>query len=153
MTHKSVGIILALIIISAFGAWMLFDGQPTDSYRAPAAQPPGQGVVGKANDTDRYDVLIAYTDDGYATTSITIKQGTRVRFLNTSSVETWPASGIHPTHTLYPEKQPTDCLGSSFDSCARLAPGEFFDFTFFYPGEWPFHDHVHGYHSGVIIVE
>ena len=155
MTHRSAGIVLVLIILfaCAFGAWNRFGVQSIDSYRAPASQPPGRGVVGTRGGADPYDILIEYTDSGYATTSITIKQGTRVRFLNTSSSETWPASGIHPTHTLYPEKEPTDCLGSSFDSCTRLAPGEFFDFTFFYTGTWSFHDHVHGYHTGVITVE
>ena len=102
--------------------------------------------------TDLFDVEIKYTDQGFEPSDITVAQGTRVRFLNNSNQEIWPASGIHPTHTLYPEKATTDCLGSSFDSCATLKKGEFYDFTFYYIGVWPYHDHLHAYQTGTITV-
>lgn len=156
MTKKIFGIVTVLVVllIGAYLVWARFGTAPVSSYQTPAAEPPGHGVVGNAKtDTDPFDVEIIYTDKGFATTSVTVKQGTRIRFLNTSSAKEWPASGIHPTHTLYPEKESTDCLGSSFDSCGELAPGEFFDFTFYYAGTWPFHDHLHGYDTGEIVVQ
>ncbi len=116
-------------------------------------QPPGKGVVGNASiNEDSFDTTSTYTDQGFTPRDIPIKPGTRVRFLNKSTTTFWPASGVHPTHTLYPEKETTDCLGSSFDACQDLKPGEFFDFTFYYPGSWPFHDHLHGYDTGTITV-
>lgn len=156
MKNKAVGIILVVIVllIAAYVVRIRFSTPPVSSYQQSATQPPGHGVVGnETNDPDPFDIEIAYTDDGYATTTVSIKQGTRVRFINRSNQQTWPASGIHPTHTLYPEKEDTDCLGSSFDACAALARGEYFDFTFNYVGTWTFHDHLHGFHSGRIIVE
>ncbi len=155
MKNKGVGLGAAVILLLV-GGYFVYDhfSGPASGYREVPAEEPGHGVVGTVGrDEDPYDIEVAYTEDGYATTSITVKKGTRVRFLNASNGSTWPASGIHPTHTLYPEKEPTDCLGSSFDSCKRLAQGEFFDFTFNYVGRWPFHDHLHGYHSGTIVVE
>ncbi|OGG56594.1 hypothetical protein A2680_04620 [Candidatus Kaiserbacteria bacterium RIFCSPHIGHO2_01_FULL_55_37] len=144
--------VLALAAVAAFAFWST-SSKDTSSYTPESAQPPGRGVVGNAkSDTDPYDVLITYTTDGYSPRDITIEKGKRVRFLNKSSEETWPASGIHPTHTLYPEKTSADCLGSSFDSCAALKNGEFFDFTFNYPGTWNFHDHLHPYDTGSITV-
>lgn len=123
------------------------------TYTPPAQEPPGKGVVGSIpSDTDSYDVLISYTDDGFSPRDITIPAGARVRFLNDSDSEVWPASGVHPTHTLYPEKQPSDCLGSSFDSCRALKKGEFYDYTFYYQGVWPYHDHEHAYDTGRITV-
>ena len=114
---------------------------------------PGAGVVGIAKDsTDPFDVTISFSDSGFAPTEIPIKKGQRVRFLNESTEGVWPASAIHPTHTLYPEKNSTNCLGSSFDACRALTPGEFFDFTFNYAGEWRYHDHVRAYNTGVITV-
>ena len=97
-------------------------------------------------------MLITYTDDGFSPADISITQGQRVRFLNDSKESTWPASGVHPTHSLYPEKESSDCLGSSFDACTSLTRGEFYDFTFYYPGTWTFHDHVHAYNTGSITV-
>lgn len=127
-------------------------GTSTPAYTE-TKESPGLGVTGAAADsTDPYDVTITYTDEGYTPSEISIKKGQRVRFLNQSSSETWPASAVHPTHTLYPEKESTNCLGSSFDACKGLKTGEFFDFTFNYAGEWRYHDHVHAYHTGVITV-
>lgn len=146
----AVGILVAAI---AAAAYITLRPANDYSYTPPAHQLPGHGVVGNAKtDTDPYDVLITYTDEGYTPADITITSGQRVRFLNDSSEPTWPASGVHPTHSLYPEKEPTDCLGSSFDACTQLSRGEFYDFTFYYPGTWTFHDHLHAYHAGSIVV-
>ncbi len=152
MTQKTIGIVVVLVLLAAaYVSWMR---SSVPSYEPHPLEAPGHGVVGlKGVDEDPYDIEIVYTDDGYVPTELTIPKGTRVRFLNESNTETWPASGIHPTHTLYPEKLSTDCLGSSFDSCASLVQGAFFDYTFNYVGRWSFHDHLHGYHSGTITVE
>lgn len=112
------------------------------------------GVLGlAASSTDLFDIEITYDGTAYTPEEITIKKGQRVRFINVSSEETWPASGIHPTHSLYPEKRESDCLGSSFDSCRPLVKGEFYAFTFNYMGEWRYHDHQHPFHTGVIKVQ
>ena len=111
------------------------------------------GVVGAAeDDTDPFDIETVFDGEKFTPSELTIKKGTRVRFYNGSTIGIWPASGVHPTHTLYPEKQSTDCLGSSFDSCGNLNPGDFFDFTFNYTGQWRYHDHSHAYYTGVITV-
>jgi len=145
-------IVAVLILIAATGIYFLNrPGAP--AYQPPAKEAPGQGVTGVASSaSDPSDVSITSTDNGFAPNEVTIKKGQRVRFINNSTQNVWPASGVHPTHTLYPEKEATDCLGSSFDSCRELKPGEFFDFTFNYVGEWRYHDHVHAYNTGVVTV-
>lgn len=154
MALLGTGAILAVALLA--GLYFIYANSsgvvPYDKY-TPKSEPPGHGVVGNASlDKDPYDTLIAYTDTGFEPNQITITQGTRVRFLNKSSESTWPAVGVHPSHTLYPEKESTDCLGSAFDACQDLKPGEFFDFTFYYVGSWPFHDHSHAYQTGTITV-
>ena len=152
MNTRYIVIVIAIVAIAIGSAAFLM--RHTDSgYQPPAAQQPGHGVVGKAAlDTDPFDVTITFTDDGFSPADITIKQGTRVRFINASKEAFWPAIGVHPTHTLYPEKEKTDCLGSSFDACQDVQPGEFFDFTFNYLGTWRYHDHLHAYQTGTITV-
>lgn len=145
-----VGIMLCVISLGGYGVWKY---RQTRAYSPTPTEQPGRGLVGnEKSDTDPYDILIEYTDEGFTPRDISVAKGTRVRFVNHANEETWPASGIHPTHTLYPGKESTDCLGSSFDSCYPLKSGEFFDFTFYYPGEWRYHDHIHAYQTGSIIV-
>jgi plastocyanin len=147
------GAVVAIIAVAVVGISLYSRSSGIPKYTPPAKEPPGKGVVGNATlDHDPYDVLITLTDDGFSPSDISIAQGTRVRFLNKSSASAWPASGVHPTHTLYPEKESTDCLGSAFDACQDIAPGEYYDFTFYYPGTWPYHDHSHAYHTGHITV-
>lgn len=98
-------------------------------------------------------VTISYTNEGYSPSEVDIKVGDTVRFSNDSSdQETWPASAVHPTHSIYPEKNEDDCLGSSFDACRGLKPGESWEFTFNEIGEWRFHDHIHASKTGVVNV-
>ncbi len=148
--------VLLLLLVAGAVAGLVYQYISTrsvDQYEQ-NTEAPGLGVVGSADvDTDSFDVMIRYTDKGFEPESVTIKKGERIRFLNDSKESVWPASALHPTHTLYPEKNESDCLGSSFDSCAVLNPGQFFDYTFNYAGEWRYHDHLHGYQTGLIIVQ
>ncbi len=145
--------IVCLIFAGALSAYIASSmSRPTP--QSVQTQPSGAGVVGTGqNDADAFDVEIRFTNEGFSPRDITIPRGTRVRFYNASDDEFWPASGIHPTHTLYPEKQPDDCLGSTFDSCDALKPGQFYDYTFYYEGRWPYHDHLRAFNSGSITVE
>ena len=100
------------------------------------------------------DPVISYTENGYEPREVTVRVGQTVRFMNDhESRETWPASAVHPTHSLYPEKTSVDCLGSAFDACRGLKPGEHWDFTFNSAGEWRFHDHVRPSKTGVVLVQ
>ena len=97
-------------------------------------------------------VTITLTDDGYVPSEVTIDKGEAVRWVNESNGDMWPASAVHPTHSLYPEKSPTDCLGSSFDACARIPKGGSWEFTFTDVGSWKFHDHMRPSKTGVVNV-
>ncbi|PIT91022.1 hypothetical protein COU17_02505 [Candidatus Kaiserbacteria bacterium CG10_big_fil_rev_8_21_14_0_10_49_17] len=99
-----------------------------------------------------FHALISYTNDGFDPAEVTIKKGETVRFVNNSDRDTWPASAIHPTHSIYPEKTDADCLGSAFDACRPLKAGEFWEFTFNEAGEWGFHDHLQASDRGKVIV-
>lgn len=144
----------AILIILGVG-WYWF-GQKSasvvDSTNAIVEEPSGNATIGTGGD-DPYDALIEFTDDGFTPKDVTIREGQRVRFLNKSTdQQTWPASAVHPTHSLYPGKSASDCLGSEFDACRGLKGGEYFDFTFNYKGQWRFHDHLHASKTGSVTV-
>lgn len=101
---------------------------------------------------DAPDAVVSFTANGFEPASVTVKKGDTVRFVNNSTLDTWPASANHPTHTVYPQKSADDCLGSTFDTCKALKPGESWDFTFTEVGTWNFHDHLHANRRGSITV-
>ncbi len=148
---RSFGIVAVLLAV-AVGTYM---------YARPARQPvtevvqrSGNPVVGmvSAEGADSYDVLVTFDGEAFSPKELTVQKGARVRFLNTSDESVWPASAVHPTHSIYPEKDTQNCLGSSFDACRELGKDEFFDFTFEYVGEWRYHDHIKAFKTGVITV-
>ncbi len=89
--------------------------------------------------------------DGFHPKELAINNGETVIFVNKDTAPHWPASGMHPTHTDYPE--PGGCIGSKFDACGGLNRGESFSFTFTQNGEWEYHDHLNSGLNGRIIVK
>ena len=63
----------------------------------------------------------------------------------------WPASAFHPTHKAYPTTG--GCLGSTFDACKGVLPGESWSFKFDIAGSWKYHDHLKPIVFGTIVVE
>ena len=82
------------------------------------------------------------TANGYEPNSLTIALGDTVIFENSSNEHHWPASDLHPTHTIYLD----------FDPDRPLAPNEPWSFRFKQAGKWYFHDHLKANLVGVIKV-
>lgn len=92
------------------------------------------------NDKLTHVEIISITDNGFIPEEIKVEKGTSLIFRNDGQKQHWPASNFHPTHTLYPEQG--GCIGSKFDACRGLEPGEEYSFKFNVPGTWPVHDHI-----------
>lgn len=112
----------------------------------------GMDIGGEVTIAVQTPTIITFTDAGYSPSSVTIKKGQTVRYVNNSNTGTWPASANHPSHTVYPQKSATDCLGSSFDACHNLKPGESWEFTFTEVGTWGYHDHSNAKFRGTVVV-
>ena len=108
----------------------------------PTTTQPIKPTTPTANTTAQADVEITYTDSGFAPTTITIKEGQTVRFLNTSNKLMWVASDPHPTHTDYP----------GFDQLTAVAKGKDYVFTFTKIGTWGYHNYLGRSHTGSITV-
>lgn len=85
---------------------------------------------------------IRITEDGFVPDTMMIHQGTKIRFVNVDTLAHWPASDLHPSHTLYAE----------FDPHMPIDPSKEWDFTFEKIGTWSMHDHLAPYIIGTIIV-
>src|SRR3989344_5226809 len=83
---------------------------------------------------------VTITAEGFLPRELEIRKGDTVVWTNTASKPSWPASAMHPTHDVYPEKG--GCIASAFDACKGLAEGESFKFQFNQIGTWKYHDHL-----------
>ena len=132
-------IILIIVIVVVGGGFMLFS-QPKESTLIPFLDGP-----------------IVYTNTGYTPKEIRIAKGDTVVFQNESSRDMWPATAIHPTHTIYPGSSIQKCRTSEaesiFDACGGVKPGQSWSFQFNEAGFWGFHDHLQTRYTGKITVE
>ena len=88
-------------------------------------------------------IEVKITASGFYPSTVTIKKGDYVQFVNTDTAAHWPASDPHPTHTDYP----------GFDALKGLANGETYRFQFNKAGAWGYHDHLHPSIHGTVIVQ
>lgn len=95
--------------------------------------------------------VITYTDTGFTPNILTVKKGTTVTFKNDSAGDIRVASNPHPIHDGYPTRG--GCISSTFDSCANIAPGQSWSFTFDESGTWGYHNHLNPTVTGTIVVQ
>lgn len=86
--------------------------------------------------------VIHISKNGFEPNELAINIGDKVTFENTDSQDHWPASNLHPTHSIYPE----------FDPKKPIKPGESWEFKFDRAGQWRMHDHLYPQMAGKIIV-
>lgn len=129
-------------------------------------------VTGKATDADNTvplgnTVVVEASANGFSPDTVTIKKGDTVKWVNKGSDKVWPASAMHPTHTVYPGanyseegsfmgsqacKAEGDSKDGAFDSCKGILPGGSYSFTFSQVGSWKYHDHLNPSFRGTVIV-
>lgn len=114
-----------------------------DGVTAPAPAP----AVGP--EKTKWEIEIFDTE--YRPKMLVVHKGETVTWTNKGTRGNWPASDNHPTHGKYPA--PGGCIGSKFDACKGLAPGESFTFQFDRTGVWNYHDHLAPGLVGTIDVE
>ena len=109
--------------------------------------PPTNG--GTLQEAKTFEVV--YNGTAYSPQTLTIKVGDTVKFVNRSATDMWPASAMHPTHKAYPTTG--GCIGSTFDACKDLKPGESWSFKFDIGGSWKYHDHLNPATFGTVVVK
>ena len=92
---------------------------------------PTPGFFDKSS-VSQNDILVSITVEGFQPSSITIKKGQKVTWINNTSGLSWPASNPHPSHTDYP----------GFDTELPMKSGQAWSFTFTKVGDWGYHDHL-----------
>lgn len=171
MNNTSI-IVILLVSVAAIGggAYLYTQNAQTPEVEVPvdtsgdAAGTMLEGTSGNWSDTPEIEInaeadaslsanTIHYTDAGFSPSTITVKKGTVVSFLNQSDREMWVASDEHPSHTGYAGTSRSEhCAAGSataFDQCAR---GNVYMFTFDNVGTWDYHDHANAQFGGTVVV-
>mgnify|MGYP001564967250 CR=1 FL=1 len=95
-------------------------------------------------------VKVRITANGFEPREVKIQKGGSIVWINESGNASWPASAVHPTHDVYPQKG--GCIGSAFDACKRIENGGTYEFRFDHAGTWKYHDHINSSHFGSVNV-
>ncbi len=86
--------------------------------------------------------VIYRTDSGFEPSRIVVFPGTSVRFVNKTDTQIWPASDLHPSHSVY----------SDFDPHEGIRSQTSWLFRFRKAGSWSFHDHLDPQTRGTVTV-
>ena len=86
--------------------------------------------------------IIELRDNGFYPQELTIQRGETVTFATRRNKPFWPASNLHPSHTIYPEFDPKKPIGAT----------ESWSFQFMKAGDWKYHDHLAPIYKGEIVV-
>ncbi|MBI2033670.1 MAG: hypothetical protein HYT13_01080 [Candidatus Liptonbacteria bacterium] len=152
-------LVFIIVVVVVLVGYALFQSQteaPTINYGAPTTEPaatppePTPPTPPSTMPTPKTET-VNYNGQGFSPQTVTIKKGDSVTFANQSSKEMWPASALHPTHKVYPTTG--GCIGSTFDACAGIKPGESWSFALDINGSWKYHDHLNPTAFGTIVVE
>lgn len=92
--------------------------------------------------SEKKEHVVELSENGFYPPELTIAAGDSVKFTTTRTSPFWPASNLHPTHTIFPE----------FDPKRPLAPDESWSFRFDAKGEWRYHDHLRPQFTATIAV-
>lgn len=96
---------------------------------------------------------VMYSASGYSPSSVKIKKGGTVTWVDQGTGKMWTASASHPTHTVYSgttlQEHCDDTTDTSFDQCKNSAQ---YSFTFDKAGTWRYHNHSQASHFGSVEV-
>lgn len=126
---KKLLVCLFIFLLVAAGIVFIYKGREPS-----VTQPESLVVLGVEGETVVAEEggIIRMIKEGFQPATLAIKNGETVTWINQDNRDRWPASDIHPIHSIYPE----------FDPLEPISPGESWSFTFLRVGTWGFHDHL-----------
>ncbi|MCE9644322.1 cupredoxin domain-containing protein [Candidatus Parcubacteria bacterium] len=138
-------ILLAVVIVVFGGGWYYWTNRTAPEV---VVETPTENIATTTPDTASSTpalprITVNMTDDGFEPSTLVIKKGQIIEFVNVGKDFHWPASDLHPTHEIY----------SEFDSDKPVGPGETYSFQFERIGKWNMHDHLHARFRGSIEVQ
>lgn len=176
--QNSTLVIIILIALGVLGAgWFLFMNKPitpttmeqraisgdtTNTNDADSSITSGAGIGVDVNVDNTstgstasvpMSATVTYSASGYSPSSVTIKKGGTVTWVDQGTGKMWTATASHPTHTVYGgttlQEHCDDTTDTSFDQCKNSSQ---YSFTFNKTGTWRYHNHSQASHFGSVVV-
>ncbi len=128
--------IAVVVIVALIGIVIILSNRPSDITQ--------QFPFNKSGSTTQAskDVVVTVTKDGFSPSTITIKAGTRVIWMNKNAGNVTVNSAVHPTHLVYPKLN----LGA-FEN------GSSVQLVFDTVGTYSYHNHFNPSQTGTVIVK
>jgi len=96
---------------------------------------------------------VFYTSSGFQPSTITVKKGETVTWVDSSGAPMWVASNQHPIHSGYDgtslAQHCSNGQSDTFDSCKSRST---YSFTFDKKGSWSYHNHLSPGYTGTVTV-
>ncbi|MBP6868514.1 MAG: hypothetical protein KBC16_00180 [Candidatus Pacebacteria bacterium] len=153
-------LIAILIVVLIAGAGVVY--VQTQEVRAPEATITTETPSASEQKSPGSPIshTIIYDGQGFSPTTLTVKAGETVTFVNQSTRGMWVGADEHPTHTSYDGSSTSQHCGKTgpvdatvFDQCIAVQNGGSWSFTFTKVGSFDFHNHVAGGAHGTVVVE
>lgn len=146
---KNTLIVLIVIIILAAGAYFLFlrGGQnKTSTTSTPIGTPSTSSATPADEETSSSANTITFDGNSFSPSSVTVKSGDTLTWINNSSVDLEIGVNPHPIHTGNRE-----ISGGEF--VLKIAPGESKSVTVTKVGTFGYHNHLNSSQGGSIAVK
>lgn len=144
----TIAIVLGVVIILIVGGFLIKGSFTSKGDEVGVVKP---GTTASQDDFKGATQYVDITATGLSASRVEIYKGDRVVWRNKDTENHWIASNLHPTHVLYPESG--GCVGSKFDSCGDILPGESWAFIFNAEGTWGYHDDRNLQNAGEVVVK
>lgn len=125
---------LVLLIAAAFWGAIRYFNILEEEQRPSSSVAPRQ---------EQAPVTVRITAQGFEPRALEVAKGQSVLFVNDDVLPHWPASDVHPVHTLCP----------GFDALRGLQKGEQYRVTFTKSQTCSFHDHLNLSFTGVMSIQ
>ena len=156
---------IIVVVLVLLGAWY-FTGQGT-----PSPAPGTQNATSTTDTTSGADTgtgadvsvggsvsvgsspTIHLTANGFSPSSVTIKKGQSVTWVNDTSGSMWVASAQHPSHSVYSGTTLSEhCPNGSATAFDQCQSGGTYTFMLDKAGTWRYHNHANPSMFGTVIV-
>ena len=158
MNHPRSAIVLSIfaLVVIAIGIAALTlrprNVSPTPLTTATTTEvaPPSAAVMKQLEQSHGFQALVSYSNGSFQPSSITIKAGQAIRFINNSTHDIWIGQITAKNTPLNPN---TEYCDVPFNSCHALHPGDFAEFTFPQAGTFLYMDDLNTVTRGAVVVK
>lgn len=143
--NKTSKVILAVVVVVAIAAALIvmMAGSKDNKSNNTSNSTTNSSATQPQASTNQEGVAatVTYTSSGFSPSSVTVKSGDKIKFVNNSDSAIQPSSDPHPVHTDNPEL-----------NVGQIQPGESSTITVANKGTWGMHNHFNSSQKVTVVI-